>query len=625
MKQLTDAFQSADSYERKLKILSISPYSIRKTIELFQTSKYLVEKSRKLTKLYGIIPEVKPVSKGKYITKEIKTWVKEFYCSDSISRICPGKKDCLSLWNEEKGVKESVQKRLVLMNLKEAYALYKESHDAPKIGFSCFTNLRPKNCILAGRAGTHTVCVCCYHQNVKLQISSLGTKDMDYKLLIEKSVCNIENRNCMMLLCTGCPREIGVKKFLSPKLEQLNYGDIKYKQWVSTDRCTLEEVVESSELFLDSLCKKINTLTRHHYVAKMQSDFLKNLKNNLQSTEVIVLGDFAENYSFVIQDEIQGFHWENSQCTLHPFVIYYRTNSENKITNSSFCFLSADTKHRTSMVYSFLCKLIPRIKEKCPNTDKIHYFTDGCAGQYKNKYNFINICNHLKDFKISCEWHFFATSHGKNACDGIGAVIKRSTAKASLQRTFANQILTVDDMYTFCTESLSEKIEFFLIKPETIVELEENVLKKRFSEAATIKGTQKFHKFVPVNETKIKVFELSYDPIGEERNIIINKCHAEDETVIKVKPKIGDYVVCSYNDKKWVGFILSYNEEFNDYEVDFLYPSGISEYYHYPEIRDKCHVINEKCLGILDTVTLKAGTRRIQYQFAKAQLTQFMN
>ena len=34
--------------------------------------------------------------------------------------------------------------------------------------------------------------------------------------------------------------------------------------------------------------------------------------------------DFTENYGFAIQDAIQGFYWQNSQATLHPFAVYYR-------------------------------------------------------------------------------------------------------------------------------------------------------------------------------------------------------------------------------------------------------------------------------------------------------------
>ena len=36
--------------------------------------------------------------------------------------------------------------------------------------------------------------------------------------------------------------------------------------------------------------------------------------------------DFAENFSFVVQDEIQAFHWNKLQATLHPIVMYYKQN-----------------------------------------------------------------------------------------------------------------------------------------------------------------------------------------------------------------------------------------------------------------------------------------------------------
>lgn len=33
--------------------------------------------------------------------------------------------------------------------------------------------------------------------------------------------------------------------------------------------------------------------------------------------------DFAENDSFIRQDAVQGYHWETSQATLHPFAGYH--------------------------------------------------------------------------------------------------------------------------------------------------------------------------------------------------------------------------------------------------------------------------------------------------------------
>jgi hypothetical protein len=38
----------------------------------------------------------------------------------------------------------------------------------------------------------------------------------------------------------------------------------------------------------------------------------------------VALCDSAENYSFVLQDEAQGFHWNNAQATIHTSAITAR-------------------------------------------------------------------------------------------------------------------------------------------------------------------------------------------------------------------------------------------------------------------------------------------------------------
>ena len=65
-------------------------------------------------------------------------------------------------------------------------------------------------------------------------------------------------------------------------------------------------------------------LTTHDFVAKHLSAHLRDSKANLGDDTAIILLDFAENYAFVIQDAAQGFYWDNSQATHHPFAVYYR-------------------------------------------------------------------------------------------------------------------------------------------------------------------------------------------------------------------------------------------------------------------------------------------------------------
>jgi hypothetical protein len=71
------------------------------------------------------------------------------------------------------------------------------------------------------------------------------------------------------------------------------------------------------------------------------------------------------------------------------------------------------------------------------------HFCDGSAAQYKNRKKKQNITCHNEDFVVPAEWHFFATSHGKSACDKVGGTLKRLAAKASLQRPYNDTSLAV--------------------------------------------------------------------------------------------------------------------------------------------------------------------------------------
>ena len=215
------------------------------------------------------------------------------------------------------------------------------------------------------------------------------------------------------------------------------------------------------EDFINNLAAAIIKLLRYHYVSQKQSSFFNECKELLLVNEGILIGDFSENYSFLVQDALQGFHWDNSQCTLHPFVFYYQSEKDGVLGHKSICFVSQCLRHTTAMVYTFLQDLIPHIKINYPQVKKVIYFSDGCAGQYKNRYNFINLLHHEEDFELQAEWNFFATSHGKNACDGIGGTLKRSAAKTSLQHPLENQILIPLDFFNYCNKNMKHITMFY--------------------------------------------------------------------------------------------------------------------------------------------------------------------
>jgi hypothetical protein len=70
-----------------------------------------------------------------------------------------------------------------------------------------------------------------------------------------------------------------------------------------------------------------------------------------------------------------------------------------------------------------------------------------------------NIC-HEQDFGLSAEWHFFTTSHGKRAADGMGETLKRLATKTSLQTVYNNQIQTPHELFNYCSSNI-HNIAFF--------------------------------------------------------------------------------------------------------------------------------------------------------------------
>lgn len=118
------------------------------------------------------------------------------------------------------------------------------------------------------------------------------------------------------------------------------------------------------------------------------SQYLKDRKDALKEGEFLAVGDFAENYTCVIQDAIQSHYWTNEQVTIHPNVVYHKENGEVK--HGNFALISEDLHHYSNAVNLFITKLVQELKKKY-TVKKIIYFSDGASSQYKNKSNLINL------------------------------------------------------------------------------------------------------------------------------------------------------------------------------------------------------------------------------------------
>ena len=152
---------------------------------------------------------------------------------------------------------------------------------------------------------------------------------------------------------------------------------------MNTDHANLETHVVPVADFLDLFMEYVLKLRLHHFIARQQAKFNSEKKETLGSGEFLVVADFSENYSFVIQDEVQSFHWKNLQATVHPFLCYYRVLNGNKLNSISFTVISENKYHDSTAVHLFQRKLIAFLTDHFGmKPKKINiYVSDGCAGQ----------------------------------------------------------------------------------------------------------------------------------------------------------------------------------------------------------------------------------------------------
>ena len=172
----------------------------------------------------------------------------------------------------------------------------------------------------------------------------------------------------------------------------------------------------------------------------------------------------------------------------------------------------------------------------------------------------------------------------QNTCDGIGGTVKHLAARASLQHTTENHILTPTQLFDWCSKNING-VKFFFISSATITE-HATLLKDRFEKQSTMPGTRDNHQFVPLSNTELKVSRVSgdndfsvYSTIGRQHPTVTEPKYIEPEVMSNFE--VGQYASCPYDQKWYIGTVLQYDEEYEEYRVKFMQPNGPSRWFVY--------------------------------------------
>ena len=238
-------------------------------------------------------------------------------------------------------------------------------------------------------------------------------------------------------------------------------------------------------------------------------------------------------------------------------------------------------EHDASFVWKLQQKLTEYIRNNFPNIKFIEYFLDGYAGQYKNFKNFPNLTLHQLDFNLAASWSFFATSHGKSSCDGIGVVVKRKLSHVSLTRETTNPILTSSSAYECCQQEFNSIIFFHVDKSDLVCARQ--FLYDRYQKGSTVVGTCSFHHFYPLAEKVV-----AYKRLSDETSAGSHCFYVASPSYTLADLPAMSYVACKYDEQWWVEVVLEADRASNDIKITFMHPHGPSDSFFWPSKDDVC-------------------------------------
>ena len=368
----------------------------------------------------------------KSLTEEQNTWILEFLMQPNISYTCPGRKDQVYIGKDASGQSQYKAKHYLLWSLKELVGLINQGQtDLPdeqrcEVSYGALWRLLcPVKYILYKGDIPATSCQCDYCENLQLLLTAIAQAGVEVPLdpvdFLNKCVCDTYATDCVDNICEVCGNT--GNDFLKGLLEQISTVDmIQYYRWLAGEQHPEKRLIQASGAdVVATLNTMLLVFKRHFYNYVWQHREMKSMKSKVIGTSSAVIQvDFAENYKNRQQNEVQSAYFGQESFSLYTVVAWYE--ADGKVCSKSFCFVTDETEHSKFVAYTFNQLLIAELRILAPNLKTIHFWSDGCAGQFKSKYCFQLLTTYPLDLNVT--WNYFASHHGKGPVDGVGGTIK---------------------------------------------------------------------------------------------------------------------------------------------------------------------------------------------------------
>ena len=516
---------------------------------------------------------------------------------------------------------EKIQTRVLTDYLSNLHHKFLAEYPDVQLSFTSFCRIRPKH-ILTTSFIVRSSCLCTKHQNMALTAKTLKKEGIEVPLNPEVLVRDI-------------PDMVSVKEKLSDQVVVRQWKRVQIEE--KGKKKFVTRVVESTlskDEFLLHLEQQITQFKDH--VARVETQYtqMRHLKKHLPPHHVIIQMDFAENYSCKSMDEIQSAYWNQTSVTLHPMVIYFKTDSD-ELRHKSCIIISDEMGHNSATVITFIKDIIPIVKEIDDGVVTIHYWTDSPTSQYRNKAIFDMVANHQFTFGINARWNYFEAGHGKGPCDGLGGTTKRMADEAVISGHVFIQDAT--DFYAWAIKSSLKNVQFRFVSSAQVQQVADTLMSKSLK---PIKGTMKLlDAVVGMGNSDLMVKDVScYCDIclsggcceswRKESTFLSKvpkitpsaKCstsktnpeyptHEANGNSASVHFQEDDFVAAVYQQQWYIGKVLSVDPIDDEVELSFMERKKML--YQWPRNSDILWVEARDILGIVETPKPTGKTKRM--------------
>jgi hypothetical protein len=188
------------------------------------------------------------------------------------------------------------------------------------------------------------------------------------KELIDKTVCPFHSEDCYYYRCDKCCNVNASDLFINDD-DFDDKLDASWSLWITkNNRVELQHFTGSFRSLIDELNGRWSSFVTHTYVTRQQRDYIKNIKlASSLTTFAVIQVDFAENFTIIVQNEIQSAYWNQKQVTIYTIAINIGADHRNMV------IISDRMVHDTTFVYCTQKLIVAFIREEFPTVTKINY------------------------------------------------------------------------------------------------------------------------------------------------------------------------------------------------------------------------------------------------------------